>query len=280
MKTKAILASLLVLLIYVSCENPKGKSNSEQSEQSEQKSEHAKWDYSGESGPEHWAQLEQDSECDGLHQSPINIIDVETSPGNFLGKIDEMIYEDETTIRSITNNGHTIQYNFDGDLNTMEYEGKKFKMIQFHFHALSEHTINGVRYPLEIHLVHHCEETDSYIVLALLVQQGEPDPTFTFLDNYLPIQVGETLEINESYNLGSKVSDIFGMDSVDVFTYEGSLTTPPCTQDVLWIVVKNASSASPAQIEALQSLMPKNNYRDTQEINDRVIHHEKMIELF
>lgn len=277
MKLRTISASIFALLIFFSCNEVKNETGKDQEIGI---SKPLKWDYIGESGPKYWSKLESDSYCDGLHQSPINIIDLETSPGNFLGNIEGMIYEKETTIKSLTNNGHTIQYNFDGNLNTFDYKGKKYKMKQFHFHSPSEHTVNGVRYPLEVHLVHHCEESDSYVVFALLVQQGEPDPTFVFLEDYLPVKVGETIEINEGYNLGSTVSDIFGMDAVEVFTYNGSLTTPPCTQDVLWIVVKNASSASADQIEVLESLMPKNNYRDTQPINDRVIHHETITELF
>lgn len=106
------------------------------------------------------------------------------------------------------------------------------------------------------------------------MQQGEANPTFTFLENYLPIQEGETKEINKSFNFGSTTSDIFEMDSVNLYTYQGSLTTPPCTEDVIWIVMKEVSSASAEQIELLQRLMPKNNYRETQPINGRKAYRE------
>lgn len=123
-------------------------------------------------------------------------------------------------------------------------------------------------------MVHHSEESNSYIVFAALVQQGEANPTFTFLENYLPIQEGETKEINKSFNFGSTTSDIFEMDSVNLYTYQGSLTTPPCAEDVIWIVMKEVSSASAEQIELLQRLMPKNNYRETQPINGRKAYRE------
>jgi carbonic anhydrase len=271
MKFRIFLFALTVLLSITACDNSKKDKSTDQNEETPS---HTKWDYTGESGPEHWADLESNSDCSGQHQSPINIIDIQTIPGEMTEGISDIQYEDMTTIESITNNGHTIQYNFNGDLNVIGYKNKQYKMKQFHFHSPSEHTINGVRYPLEIHMVHHSEETNSYIVFAVLVQQGEADPTFTFLGNYLPINEGETKDINKSFDFGSTTSEIFETDSVDLYTYRGSLTTPPCTEDVIWIVMKDASSASVEQIELLQRLMPKNNYRETQPINDRKIYHE------
>ena len=265
------------LLTLIGC----GESNKQRTEdQKSNKLSHSNWDYSGESGPEFWARLESDSECGGDHQSPINILEVETTPGNSLDMIHELNYEDSTTLTSITNNGHTIQYNFDDDLNKFVYEDKEYKMKQFHFHSPSEHTLNGVRYPLEIHLVHHNEESNSYVVFAFLVRQGEPDPTFTFLEKFLPIEPGETKDISATYNLGTTVKDVFGLDSVEAFTYDGSLTTPPCTEHVHWIVIQNASTASASQIEMLKVLMPKNNYRDVQPVNERIIYSETITELF
>ena len=271
MKLYFNLVLVVTVCILTGCIDSKNKHEKKNKLESKQ---HHKWDYSGESGPEFWAELEAGSDCSGKHQSPINIIDIETKPRNIIEHISEIEYEDKTTIKSITNNGHTIQYNFNGELNVIGFKKNKYKMEQFHFHSPSEHTINGVRYPLEIHLVHHSEETNSYIVLAVLVQQGEPDETFTFLEKYLPVKENETKEINDSYYLGSTISELFGADSLSVYTYEGSLTTPPCTEDVIWIVMKDASTASHSQIELLQKLMPNNNYRNTQPINDRIIYHE------
>ncbi len=271
MKNKIFFFALTILISLTGCDS---SNKNKSTDKNKETPSHSKWDYTGESGPEHWAELESDSDCGGLHQSPINIIDIQTIPGEIAEGISDIQYEDMTTIESITNNGHTIQYNFNGDLNVIGYKNKQYKMKQFHFHSPSEHTINGVRYPLEIHMVHHSEESSSYIVFAALVQQGEADPTFTFLESYLPINEGETKEINKSFNFGSTTSEIFGMDSVDLYTYHGSLTTPPCTEEVIWVVMKNASSASAKQIELLQKLMPKNNYRETQPINDREVYRE------
>lgn len=275
MKNRNNLFVFFVFLSLLGCNN---SSENKSTNNKKETAHHSKWDYTGESGPEHWAELESGSDCSGQHQSPINIIDIQTIPGEITKGISDIQYEDMTTIKSITNNGHTIQYDFNGDLNVIGYKNRQYKMKQFHFHSPSEHTINGVRYPLEIHMVHHSEETNSYIVFAVLVQQGVADPTFTFLEKYLPIREGETKEINKSFDFGSTTSEIFGMDSVDLYTYHGSLTTPPCTEEVTWVVMKNASSASAEQIELLQRLMPKNNYRATQPINDRNVYHEIIAE--
>lgn len=269
------LFTLMLVLFLTGCDDPKNQTSTENEKES---TSHAKWDYTGESGPDHWAELEANAACDGLHQSPINIIDNESLEGDFISTIKEIEFEDLTTVQSITNNGHTIQYNFDADLNVLEYKNGHYKMEQFHFHSPSEHTINGVRYPLEIHMVHYSEKTDSYIVLAILVEQGEPDSTFTFLQKYLPIKEGETKEVNKSFDFGSTIKEFFGTDSLNLYSYQGSLTTPPCTEKVLWIVVKDASSASAEQLELLQELMPKNNYRDTQPLNDRKVYRETIVD--
>lgn len=258
------LMSLLIFVVVIGCQSEPKVDGTETVKESN-------WDYIGETGPEHWSKLEIDSDCDGIRQSPINLIEMDVIEGDHLEQISIVEYENETTIESITNNGHTIQYNFNAEKNIIEYQGKNYKMKQFHFHSPSEHTINGIRYPLEIHLVHHHEETNSYVVFALMVQQGLPDSTFNFLEKHLPVESGKTKVIKDTYDLGSTVPEIFGLDSLEVFTYTGSLTTPPCTEEVLWIVVKNASSASASQIDMLIELMPKNNYRDIQDTNGRKI---------
>ncbi len=271
MKFSLNLTAIITICSLLGCEG----SDKNTSEVKESKSDaHHEWDYSGESGPDSWAKLEVGYDCGGQHQSPINLNDNETIPGNIVERISDIAYEEQTTIKSITNNGHTIQYNFNGDLNIVEYKNKQYKMKQFHFHSPSEHTINGERYPLEIHMVHHSEESNAYIVFAIMVEEGEPESTFEFLEQYLPIEEGETKEVNETYYFGATLNESFGVDSLNVFTYNGSLTTPPCTEDVVWIVMKDATSASGKQIEILQELMPKNNYRETQPLNGRKIFHE------
>ena len=270
MKTKFLFAIITVLFLS-GC---RFNNNNESTEIESKSSSHEKWSYTGESGPEHWAELEDQSVCDGKHQSPVNISDIDVKPGNLVQESLDLYYQDITTIKSITNNGHTIQYNFDSNSDFVSLDDNQYKLKQFHFHSPSEHTINGVRYPLEIHMVHHSEATNSYLVVAMLVEQGEPDPAFDFLQKYLPINVGETKEINGKYYFGSTFQEMFGKDTLNLYTYQGSLTTPPCTESVLWLVIKDRTYASASQIEILQKLMPKDNYREVQPLNGRLICNE------
>ena len=270
MKTKFLFA-ILTLFFFSGCQFfDKNKSTEIESKPSS----HEKWSYTGESGPEHWAELEDQAVCDGQHQSPVNISDIDIKPGKLIQESLDLSYQEVTTIKSITNNGHTIQYNFDANSNLVSLHDKQYKLKQFHFHSPSEHTINGTHSPLEIHLVHHSEATNSYIVIAILVQQGEPDDAFDFLEKYLPIHVGETKEINSKYYFGSTFSEMYGKDTLNIYTYEGSLTTPPCTESVLWVVIKDPAYASKSQIVMLQKLMPKDNYREVQSLNGRLIYNE------
>jgi carbonic anhydrase len=127
-------------------------------------------------------------------------------------------------------------------------------------------------------MVHHSEATNSYIVIAILVEQGEPDPAFDFLEKNLPIYVGETKEVNSNYYFGSTFPEMYGKDTLNIYSYQGSLTTPPCTESVLWIVIKDPTYASASQIEILQKLMPKNNYREVQPLNGRPIYSEIILD--
>lgn len=259
--------SFLVLfaLIVFSCKNTKENDltvNKEELKVSHQK-ENEHWTYEGETGPEHWSEIEKQSDCDGKQQSPINIIDIDVKEDASLDPI-EIHYSSGVKIHEVTNNGHSIQYNFEkGDyivLDEINYELK-----QIHFHEPSEHTINGIRYPLEIHLV-HVSNDKQIAVMAIMAQEGRSSEAFTFLENYLPLASGETKQIDKDFDLNLNLPE-----NKDYYKYNGSLTTPPCTENVTWFVYKNPISVSLDQVMQLQKLMPLNNYRATQPINGRII---------
>ncbi len=224
--------------------------------------EHEHWTYDGETGPKHWAEIEKQSDCNGKRQSPINIIDKDVIVDDSLKPLD-IHYSTDVKIHGITNNGHSIQYDFEkGDFIVLN--DNKYELKQIHFHEASEHTINGIRYPLEIHLVHI--NKDKIVVLAILAKEGESSEPFTFLEKYLPIYSGETKLLDAEFDLNLKLPTDKGY-----YTYNGSLTTPPCTQNVTWFVCKAPITVSVSQVKQLQELMPLNNYRDEQPINERVV---------
>ena len=230
---------------------------------SQKESKH--WTYEGETGPEHWVEIEKQSDCDGKQQSPINIIDVDVEDDNSLKPI-TIFYSSNVKVHDVTNNGHSIQYNFEkGDYITINDE--KHELKQIHFHEASEHTINGIRYPLEMHLV-HVSKNNKITVLAVMAKEGESSEPFNFLENYLPVKNGQTKQINTNFDLNLNLPK-----NKEYYMYGGSLTTPPCTEGVSWYIFKTPITISLNQVKQLQKLMPLNNYRNEQPMNGRVVKH-------
>ncbi|GAA4809947.1 carbonic anhydrase family protein [Litoribaculum gwangyangense] len=258
---KKILNSALLLLILASCQNTKKDSSSNSKEGYSNRIIEKHWSYNGETGPEHWKEIETYSNCDGKYQSPINIVNYNLD--ETLSDL-SIFYSDSTHIHDVINNGHTIQYNFDlGDYITIH--GKKFSLKQFHFHEPAEHLIDGIRYPMELHLV-HVSNAGEYAVLAIMAKEGQSSKPFDFLESYLPINVGETKNVDLAFDMNLNLPK-----QKTFFTYTGSLTTPPCTESVEWYIFKEPITVSLEQVEALKKLMPMNNYRNEQPINGRTI---------
>ena len=257
-----------MLFILTACSQNPPKDTPEnthaESTSTTEKKEAAHWSYAGESGPENWAAIEKKSDCGGQAQSPINIIEKDAVSSTTKEKLFDFHYAEQTLIHDVINNGHSIQYNFEhGD--HIDYKGDEFDLKQFHFHEPSEHTINGIRYPLEIHLVHQ-NAAKEYLVLSFMAIEGETSPTFSFLESYLPIKVGETKAIKATFDFNEILA---GKESC--FHYTGSLTTPPCTEGVKWFIFKEPITVSEEQVKELQILMPLNNYRTTQAMNGRTV---------
>lgn len=257
--------SVIITLLIFSCNNAKENNlilNKENLDVQDKKEDNH-WTYEGETGPEHWSEIEKQSDCSGKLQSPINIIEIDAVDDILLQPI-ETHYSKDVKIHDVTNNGHSIQYNFEkGDYVILN--DNAYALKQIHFHEPSEHTINGIRYPLEMHLV-HVSKDNKIAVMAIMAQEGRSSEAFTFLENYLPITVGQTKQIDKDFDLNLNLPD-----NKDYYQYNGSLTTPPCTENVTWFVYKNPITVSLDQVMQLQKLMPLNNYRSTQPINGRVV---------
>ncbi|WP_019669415.1 carbonic anhydrase [Eudoraea adriatica] len=252
----------ILLLALVSCKDAAHTRNEDAGEDLVKKEE-LHWTYTGESGPEHWAELESRSQCGGERQSPVNIIDIQAEADPSLGPLD-LHYYGEVRIHEVTNNGHTIQYNFEeGDY--ISLWDVRYDLKQIHFHEAAEHTLNGVRYPLEMHMV-HVNAANEIAVFAIMAEEGESSEPFTFLEQYLPLNPGETKIIDASFDLNLNLPR-----SRDYYVYEGSFTTPPCTEGVIWIIFKEPITVSVEQVKELQRLMPLNNYRGEQPLNGRVV---------
>lgn len=245
---------LLILALIFSCKQDK----------------HEHWSYQGETAPEHWAEIEKNTNCDGNYQSPINIIETNTVM-NPTAKNLEVHYSPKTILNKVENNGHSIQFDFyPGD--SIIYQHKSYYLKQIHFHEPAEHLLNGVKYPIEIHLV-HLSKDNNLTVLGILGMEGEDSQLFEFLEGFLPLENGETKIINQRLDL----TDLFP-DVTDFYSYNGSLTTPPCSENVNWVIFKNPIIISLEEVLKLKKNMPLNNYRNEQPINDRIIYHNLELE--
>ncbi len=219
------------------------------------------WSYSGDTGPENWENLSESfATCGGNQQSPVDISnansDVYLSPLNLQYK----------TVNEVTaiNNGHSVQVNMP-EGSVFNYKRSKYALKQFHFHTPSEHTITGEALPMEIHLVHVNDSAD-ICVIGLMVVEGQENELLGSLIGDFPEDAGEENKIEVEFNLNHLLPEIRSY-----YNYTGSLTTPPCTEGVNWFVMKNAVEASADQIQAISDMMPPNNARPVQPLNDREI---------
>ncbi|MDN3642048.1 carbonic anhydrase family protein [Lutimonas halocynthiae] len=258
---KAIVKGLcsLITLCLFSC------NTAEKREEVHQKEVHDNWSYNGETSPEHWAELEKNSDCSGKRQSPINIIDINTVEKEEPIRALDFYYSPSTTLCKVRNNGHSIQFDFDpGD--SIVYHDTNFNLVQIHFHEPSEHTLNGVRYPIEFHLVHQSNEKN-YAVLGIFGIEGVKSETMERMGSFLPLKKGEEKEFHKAFDL----SHIFP-ENKSYYSYGGSLTTPPCSENVQWIVFKEPHVVSHENVLKLKANMPLENYRDEQPLNDRIVY--------
>lgn len=257
-KNLSLLAVLFILLL-TSCEQTR------KSETDQEGHDHLEWSYAGETSPEHWAELEKNSDCSGKRQSPVNILDIDVVEKKDDTARNTLFYSPKTILTKVRNNGHTIQFDFDrGD--SICSADSHYDLVQIHFHAPSEHTVNGVRYPIEIHLVHQNEERE-YTVLAIFGIEGKESETVEEMESFLPLDNGEEKIIEKSLDLTS----IFP-ENKDYYAYGGSLTTPPCTENVNWIIFKNPVVVSLEEVIRMRENMPLRNFRNEQPLNDRLVY--------
>jgi len=264
MKTKLFIFGLASVLSLNSCrKTPKETVKEEKTvvkeHVKEEKHHNKHWSYEGETAPEHWSSIsDKNLACAGNAQSPINIQDAKKA-----AKENKLAINYKSSDLRIVNNGHTEEFVI-SDGNTLSFNGKEYKLKQFHMHTLSEHTVNGEHFPLEIHFVNKAAD-GTFAVISILYKEGEKS---AFLDKYLgnfPTEKGK------EYKEEGKLDILSVLPKTDhYYHYKGSFTTPPCTEVVEWVVLKESPTASKEQLEKLHQLMG-DNYRPTQALNDRVI---------
>ena len=233
------------------------------------------WTYNEEGGPAGWAALSPAyAMCgQGKHQSPINIVKTAVASGATWSldyKPTSLRIAHNEHMDEIIDNGHTIQITVD-EGSTFTFGTKSYQLKQFHFHTPSEHTIDGKHAPMEMHMVHQSSDGALAVVGVLFKEGNKPNENFNKIIANLPNAKGE------SKHLKTDSIDIKVHMPADNYAYHyiGSLTTPPCSENVQWLVLRNQVSLTPEQIKAFSSRIGPNN-RPTQQVNDRTVQLDDM----
>lgn len=222
-------------------------------------SEEVHWGYAGKEGPENWAKLSPEfSACAGKNQSPVNLTDFIEAD---LNKI-EFAYKPGGN--KIINNGHSIQVNY-APGSAISVNGRTFELKQIHFHAPSENQIGGKTFPLEAHLV-HTDQNGEIAVVAIMYAEGKENASLARFWPLMPTKPGMFKKLE---NIVS-ASELIPTER-DYYLFNGSLTTPPCTEGVRWIVFKQPVALAKKQVEDFKQIMQHDNNRPVQPVNARPI---------
>ncbi len=217
------------------------------------------WTYEGEEGPRHWAELAPDfAPCsDGHKQSPIDL----TKPT--LTDLTNLKFFYQPSKLNVVNNGHTIQQTYDAG-SYIELDGVRYDLLQFHFHSPSEHTINGHYAEAEVHLVHKSAD-GKLAVVGIMIETGAENAAIKVISDRYDDLVLSGPTVASSVTLNATALLPTGQQT---FRYEGSLTTPPCTEGVKWNVMVDPIHMSSAQLDGMKHLH-EGNSRPPQSLNGR-----------
>jgi carbonic anhydrase len=217
------------------------------------------WSYDGEGGPGAWGRLQPEfSTCAvGKRQSPIDIRD------GLKLTLDAVTFDYKPSAFKVRDNGHTIEVEL-APGNSIEVMGQRFDLVQFHFHRPSEESIDGRRFDMVAHFVHKSVE-GRLAVVAVLIERGAAQPQLQQVWNNLPLEKGDTVAARATIDLERLLPEQRGY-----FTYMGSLTTPPCSEGVLWMVMKQPVQATAEQLGIFARLYPMN-ARPIQSASGRLI---------
>ena len=217
------------------------------------------WEYAGNGGPQTWGRMKPEfSKCStGTRQSPIDIRD------GIKVELDPVRFDYKPSGFRVIDTGHTVQVNVAAG-NSIEVLGRRYELLQFHFHRPSEERIDGKQFEMVVHLVHKDLE-GRLAVVAVLLDRGAAQGVVQSVWNNLPLEKGEEVAARSTLNL----NDLLPPER-HYFTYMGSLTTPPCSEGVLWMVMKQPVPVSPEQIGIFARLYPMN-ARPIQSASGRLI---------
>ncbi|WP_428944387.1 carbonic anhydrase [Pantoea sp. FN060301] len=218
------------------------------------------WSYEGSNAPEHWGELAPEFQtCNkGQYQSPIDIHRV------IDGKLPPLQFNFHTDTKTIVNNGHTIQVTVK-DSDDFSLDNDTFVLKQFHFHAPSENHLFGKAFPMEAHFVHANKEGE-LAVLAVMFELGAENKALDPIIASIPTSTDSVEVMKQSVNMAS----LFPADK-HYYRFSGSLTTPPCTEGVRWLIMKHPATLSAEQLKAFEHVLKHANNRPVQHLNGRIV---------
>ncbi len=230
----------------------------------EERGHGAHWEYDGDGGPAKWGDLAQEfATCKtGKTQSPVDI------GGGAATDLKPIEFNYSPGALEVLNNGHTVQVPRLA-AGAITLDGKTYDLQQFHFHAHSEHTLNGKPTEMELHLVHK-NMAGELAVVGVLMKEGKPNPALAAVAQHIPKVAGE---VQKAADVKLNAADLLPA-SRGYYHYMGSLTTPPCSEGVHWLVLKAPIEVSKEQIAAFTAVMHQN-ARPVQPLNSRTIQASK-----
>jgi carbonic anhydrase len=219
----------------------------------------AHWSYAGNTGPEHWGELQPDFKvCQlGLEQTPIDL------NANIRGDAGSVAFDYKPLPLRIVNNGHTIQVNADPG-SSCTIGATRYELAQFHFHHPSEHLLAGRPFDMECHFVHR-SSTGALAVVGVFIKAGARSAAFAPVFDAMPRSQGPEVRASATVDPAAMLPREGGY-----FRYMGSLTTPPCSEGLTWTVFRQPVEASSEQIRQFAALFP-NNARPVQRTNRRFV---------
>ena len=218
------------------------------------------WSYEGATGPAKWGHLDAANKvCSiGSQQSPIDIEHATQA------RLPDFKLSWAKTADTIVNNGHTIQLNFADGSGTLKLDGTTYKLLQVHFHRPSEHQIGGKNYPMEAHFVHRAA-SGGLAVVGVLMTTGRPNPAFAQIVATMPDKEGPAVKADARINPNQMLPN-----RRSYYRYAGSLTTPPCSEVVEWLLLADPIQVAEADVAKFAKLYPMN-ARPVQKLDRRFV---------
>jgi len=223
------------------------------------------WSYSGETGPEHWESEDPDFAMCGVgkHQSPIDI------EKTVVKDLPELKFDYKDVALEVTDTGHSFQVNAAKGSGGFTVGNDHYDLVQVHFHEPSEERVHGAQSSMVAHIVHRNAKGELAVV-AVLIRTGKTNEFLKpIFDNFPAKGATKSVVADKSVNMVNLLPAHHGY-----YTFEGSLTTPPCSENVRWFVLKTPVEASEAQVKEFRARYAHNN-RPTQPLNARVVEETK-----